>query len=95
MKGTNKLIRIWKNLNELSAMSKETIEEAILKLVEETGELSSVYLKEDNPLHMLEEASDIIQASFKLAYLIQKAYPEYDLLDKLLEKNEKWRKSLN
>ena len=91
----SKLIKILNNLLDLSSKSKESIEEAILKLVEETGELSSNYLKEKNPDNMLEEACDIIQASFKLAYIIQQQYPELDILDKMLLKNKKWREYLD
>lgn len=91
----NKLVKIIKNLKDLSSKSKESIPEAILKLVEETGELSSCYLKENNPEHLIEEASDVIQAAIKLAYIIGTQYPEeVNFLDKLLEKNEKWRKSI-
>lgn len=95
MEELNKLYRSFQNLLELSSKSKETIEEAILKLIEETGELSSCYLKENNPNHLVEEAVDIVQASFKLAYIIQKYCPNINMLDKLLEKNEKWRKYIN
>lgn len=95
MKKLEKLYFIFQNLIELSSKSKETIEEAILKLIEETGELSSCYLKENNPEHMIEEAVDIVQASFKLAFLVQKKYPNINIFDKLLEKNEKWKASQN
>ena len=93
MKSLEKLMYAFQNMLDLSSKSKETIEEAILKLVEETGELSSCYLKENNPEHMMEEAVDIVQASFKLAYLIQKQNPNLNIFDKLLEKNAKWKAS--
>lgn len=93
MNDLKRLVTVYRNLIDLSSMSNETIEQAILKLVEETGELASCHLKESNPEHMAEEASDIIQAAFKLAFIIQKQYPEVDLISKLLEKNEKWRKT--
>lgn len=95
MRELEKLYKSFQNMIELSSKSRETIEEAILKLIEETGELSSCYLKENNPDHMVEEAIDIVQASFKLAYLIQKKYPNINIFDKLLEKNEKWRSNQN
>ena len=87
------IVLIYNNMLTLSSKSKETIEEAILKLVEETGELSSCYLKEKNPEHLLEEACDILQASFKLAYLVQAKNPDLNIFEKLLEKNQKWKKS--
>ena len=95
MKELEKLYYAFQNMLELSFKSKESLEEAILKLVEETGELASCYLKENNPNHMAEEAIDIVQASFKLAYLVQKQYPNINIFDKLLEKNNKWRISQN
>lgn len=93
MKDLKKLITIFNNMKDISSKSEESVEEAILKLVEETGEMSSCYLKECNPEHLAEEAADIVQAAFKLAYIINSKYPDVDILDKLLEKNEKWRNS--
>lgn len=95
-----KIITATKNIERIVSKTHETIPDALLKLGEESGELMGSYLalssyKKGNVEEFIEEIADVIQATFKIAILTQKEFPELNILNKLLEKNKKWEDTLN
>ena len=72
----------------------KTPEKAILKLVEETGELVSAFealnsYKKGDLAHVQEEAVDMLQCAMSVYFLIQKIQP-FDGKAIMKAKNDKW-----
>ena len=86
-----------KKVEYLINRSKKTPEKAVLKLVEETGELVSALealdsYKKGTLEHVQEEAVDVLQCAMSVYFLIQKIKP-FDGASLMRMENEKWEYS--
>lgn len=82
------------DIQYLIKTSGKTPTEALLKLVEETGEYASALqgiesYKHDNIEHLQEEAVDVLQCAMSLYFLTQEIAP-FDGEALMNEKNKKW-----
>lgn len=81
-------------INELIKKSGKSVQKAILKLVEETGELVSSTealssYKNGSIEHVQEEVVDVLQCAISLYCLVQKESP-FDGEKIMKQKNDKW-----
>ena len=81
-------------IEKLILKSNKTPEKAILKLIEETGELVSALeglnsYKQDSLEHVQEEAVDMLQCAMSVYYLIQKM-KAFDGEKLMKAKDDKW-----
>ncbi len=105
----SELIDLLNNILETSELSKKydtPLANIILKLVEETGELSQAYLKYsgsinasksgwDSKKHLIEEAQDVLLVVLDLLNKIIESDEDYQVFVNFLkQKNEKWKSKL-
>jgi len=81
-------------IDKLIKASKKTPEKAILKLIEETGELVSALealssYKNGTYEHVQEEAIDVLQCAMSVYFLIQNEQP-FDGYAVMKAKDDKW-----
>jgi len=82
-------------IEQLIKASKKTPEKAILKLIEELGELVSsmealTSYKKGSYEHVQEEAVDMLQCAMSVYFLIQNEKP-FDGYTIMKDKNDKWQ----
>lgn len=110
LKIDNEIIQSLKNIIETSEKSKNfstPLENRILKLVEEVGELSQAYLKYawsvnaskswgDTKEHLIEEAQDVLLVIMDiLNQIIETEEDQKKLIEMLDKKNKKWLSKLD
>ena len=91
----DKIFEESERVENLIRASKKTPEKAILKLVEETGELVSALealtsYKNGDYAHVQEEAVDMLQCAMSVYFLIQNEKP-FDGYALMKAKNDKWQ----
>ena len=90
----DKIFEESERIENLIKATRKTPEKAILKLVEETGELVSALealssYKKGDYAHVQEEAVDMLQCAMSVYFLIQNEQP-FDGYAIMKAKNDKW-----